>query len=274
MEIDISKLKPPAVSQQGLKVWDIIGRNDVDMNILGNAVISDPMLSATLLKYANSPLYRRILEIKNVRNAISLLGMTNVKAAIIVATMRTYCQPINQVKEILWQHTIRVSTLAKLIAGKYCRSIMDEVELTALIHDIGALVLATNYPAEYENVLDSAEKDKASIVEVEKQMFGVAHDEVTAYFSSSMRLPEVTKDALLDFHMRPPLSIIDHDSDRHIAVVALAHIIEQELPNVLSLKESLANNKQQLLSSLQLNENIYNEVVEEFADAMSQGYSF
>lgn len=273
MEIDISKLKPPAVSQQGLKVLDIIGRDDVDMNILGNGVTSDPMLSATLLKYANSPVYRRMIEIKNVRNAISLLGMTNVKAAIMVATMRTYCQPINLVKERLWQHTIRVSILAKLIAGKYCRSIMDEVELTALIHDIGALVLATNYPAEYEKVLDTAEKDKASIEEVEKRIFGVAHDEVTAYFASSMRLPEVTKNALLDFHVRPPLETIDHDSDRHIAVVALAHIIEQELQSVVSFKESLAHNKQHLLSSLQMNENMQNEVIEKFADTMSQGYS-
>jgi len=87
--IDPATLKMPAVSSESLEVMRMLEADEVDMQSLVRAIVLDPVLSSTLIKYANSPAHRRAREAGSVQQAINVLGTRQVRAAAMVATVST-----------------------------------------------------------------------------------------------------------------------------------------------------------------------------------------
>lgn len=226
--IDITSLKLPAVSQHGLKVLDMVSGEDVQLLEIARIISQDPVLSGTVLKYANAPLYRRMVEVTNVRNAISMLGIKNVRLAVVVATMRSLATASNPVMERLWDHSFRIATLAKLLALRCCRALADDIELTALVHDLGALVLVTNYTDKYEKLL--AQPGDIEITELERRTFGVTRGEVILTLAQGLRLPEVTYQALARFFGAHPGTAAHPLAEKHLQALIVAHHLERRLP--------------------------------------------
>jgi HD-like signal output (HDOD) protein len=229
MAIDVASLKQPKVNEQCLKVLDLISSDDVEIKSLSNAISEDPVLSATLIRYANAPMYRRMIEVTNVVNAINLLGMKNVRLAVYVATMKAGSGVTTPAIDMLWQHSFSVSALSKMIAKKVYPRLADDIELTGLMHDMGALVLADNFPDEYEKLAAQAIAENIPFERAEQEFFGITHDDVLNALLDEIRLPEITRESLQGFHSREPLTDIKTVKDRHVTIVALAHLLEQDV---------------------------------------------
>lgn len=266
MGIDVAKLKMPAVSPEGIAAMKLIASDEYSMVELTNIIVRDPILSTTLLKYANSPMYSPMNEITNVNRAISIMGAKALRAAIMVATMRTVHKP-GQTSELLWQHSQAVANIAKLIAKRHFPQLADDIELAALIHDMGALILATNYPEQYDEVTNTAtaSDNTLSLSEIEYETFGVNHDDITAAFIRSNRLPESIRKVLADFHSRPPL-IDTHDTIRQqTAIICLAHLLEQSInTHTDRLHESPPDSIENLQANLGLSDDDIEDFLEDY----------
>lgn len=266
MSIDVKKLKMPAISSDGIEALELILTDDFSMAELTNIIVRDPTLSATLLKYANSPMYNPMTEVTNVQRAIAVLGVKALRAAIMVATMRSFEKP-SQTSELLWEHSQAVANIAKLIAKRHFPSLADDIELAALLHNIGALILATNFPVQYEEIISSvlADDTTLSLSEIEHETFGLNHDDITIAFIRSARLPKSLEQILGDFHSRPPL-IDTHDIIRQqTAIISLAHRPEQSLNNhTASLNESPSDSIESLQSNLGLSDDDIEDFLEDY----------
>jgi len=264
MEIDVDKLKMPAVSPDGIAAMELIASDDYSLADLSDIIARDPTLSTTLLKYANSPMYSPMNEITNVHRAINIMGAKALRAAIMVATMRSFHKP-GQTSELLWEHSQAVANIAKLIAKRHFPQLADDIELAALIHDMGALILAANYPEQYREVSKTATAtdNTLSLSEIEYETFGVNHDEITAAFIQSSRLPDSIRQILADFHSRPPL-IDTHDVIRQqTAIICLAHLLEQDInTHTARLNESPPDS----IESLQANLGLSDDDIEDFLE--------
>ncbi|MCP4078312.1 MAG: HDOD domain-containing protein [Gammaproteobacteria bacterium] len=73
------KLDLPALPEAALKVRQAINNPDVGSSEIIQIVQSDPVLSARLVRVANSPLYGTWREIKTVRDAVRRLGLETTK---------------------------------------------------------------------------------------------------------------------------------------------------------------------------------------------------
>lgn len=270
MAIDISSLRLPAVSEQGLKVLELIGQDNIEIQQLVDTVAQDPALSAAIIKYANSPVYRRRMEITNVRSAVNLLGLEFVRTAVMISSMRSFCEPFNPAKETIWEHAFSVATLAHLIAKHVCIKLREDIELTGLLHDLGALVLCTNYPDEYAAILRDMVERNLTLDAVEREVFGVTHDEITKVTAEKLRLPGVNIAALDHFHSHETQTNIISDVDYHIAVVSLAHLAEAEYQKESALKETITQSKETLLTILGLSEDTYDDILDDFAEIIEK----
>ncbi len=279
---NLDKLKLPAVSEVGLKVMDIVSNDDVNVVGLAHAISSDPTLSATILKYANSPLYRRMVEVTNVRNAISILGLKNVRLAVAVATMRAFCMPPDPIKEILWRHSFRIASLVRLIGRKLFFSMGDDMELTALMHDMGELVLSTNFQKDYTQLFHDAVAERLGLRDQEQLLLGVESIKLLDRLAAILRLPDVTVQALCDFYQGIPLEGVAQAKDKHRAILELAHHIEwhaslgsqKEMnPAKERISEPQLTPMEQLMAYLKLNESQLEEFLAGYKALLGQKYS-
>lgn len=229
MPIDISNLKMPAVSGAGLKILEVINSDSVDMNMVGDMVAQDPVLSSTMLSIANSAMYRRDKEITNVRNAIGMLGAKKVQMAVSVVAMRSIEANKTAMQEYLWEHSFGIATLCKLISQYAFPVLVDDIELTGLLHDMGALILSANFPMEYEKLALAAKQRNLPIEAAEQKFFQIDRGELLARMADELHLPDATRKASDMFRSQKSVTSIETDAEIHHAVLLLAHLIDKML---------------------------------------------
>lgn len=277
IEVDVAKLVFPKVSEYGLKVLEILSREEeFSMDELLKPLTMDPVLSAVLLKYANSPLYRRQSEVSNLRTAVSVLGVKNVKLAITVAAMRSVIRRHTDATRAILEHSLAISALAKLIALKHpdLRRQAEDAELLGLIHDFSSLVLAANYPEEFLRVFSEARAIWRDLDEVQAEHFAIDRVALMRWFAESMRLPEVSREALcLLFGINgdePPFMPALHQ----MQVLALAHHLDRQVRgDLILIRQQMPQDSALLSASLGLDDEAINAVVERYREMLEIGFS-
>lgn len=201
--IDISKRAHDIPSLPSV-VTDIIETlNDDDSNIesLTEKIMMDPALSARVLMIANSPFYGLSGKISSLKEACIVLGAYSIKnlavAAGIVNNLKKSGNILNFTK--LWEHSVGTGVAAKIIAEKL--GFDHEIAFTAgLLHDVGKIVLDTNYPSEYKKVVEFRAKEDCFILEAEKATLGVTHSEIGEITARHWKLPDLIVDVIKNHH--------------------------------------------------------------------------
>jgi HD-like signal output (HDOD) protein len=158
---------------------------------------TDPVLSARLLRIANSPAFSTG-KIRSLQQAIALLGFNQVW--ILVNQMLT-ARSIQHVTNLdnrdmysLWQHAAATATCAKHLLLKlgYVKSPKGSMVLTsALLHDVGKFLLKVLEPhhVNQETLVDSESSCLPSIM-MEDASLGIDHCRVGFLLTTYWSLPE------------------------------------------------------------------------------------
>lgn len=270
--VSLIKLKLPTISEQGMKALEIINAEDLKFNELESALSADPMLLGILLKYANSPMYRKYVEITNARKAINLLGIDLVKSAILICTMRSYCEPSNPAKEMLWEKSIHLAIMAKLIARKAYRKIADEIELSAMMSQIGGLILSSNYVDDYAGVVEKTVKNNSFLEDEELKCFGISRADVTTFALEKLRLPQEIIKALKLYYQGVLPVDIETNADKHVVTLTLASLLIQHHEDEATIKQNPVILS--LMDVLGLVDSDMDNFIDEYTEKVSEGFSF
>ena len=134
----------PAFPDVALRVREALNDPQVSVDKIARIVLSEPVLSARLLRIANSAMMRRgSLEVTDVRMAISRLGFemvrnTAVSLAVDSAFRAPAHGPVRRQIENTRRHSVRVAVLSYILAKRLADSVKpDEAMLTGLLHAIG-----------------------------------------------------------------------------------------------------------------------------------------
>ena len=145
----------PAISLEALLVVNDAGSSMADV---ARIISKDTSMAARLVRYANSPLYSGINKVTSVKTAITRIGFDAVKHAILSLAMKDVLtsayKPIQERMESLWAHSVKVASIATMLATRFTHLNKDEAMLAGLIHDVGAipiLIKAKDYPALTDN---------------------------------------------------------------------------------------------------------------------------
>ena len=119
---------------------------------LATTIAKDPALVGSLLKLANSPLYRRgSRAIESVERALAVLGTNGTRSLVAAALLQPVFRAAEggaaQFAEIVWEHTQRAAAAAELHAVAVESSDPFAAQLGALVMGLGAIVV-------YRTVLD------------------------------------------------------------------------------------------------------------------------
>jgi putative nucleotidyltransferase with HDIG domain len=140
----------PPFPDTALRVREALNDPNVSIETLSGIVLSEPALTARLMRMANSAMMRRgPLEITDIKTAISRVGLDMVQnAAVSLAANEAFQAPdgssLREHLDRIRKHSIKVCALAYILAKKVKNSGKpDEAMLAGLLHAIGKFYILT-----------------------------------------------------------------------------------------------------------------------------------
>jgi HD-like signal output (HDOD) protein len=167
------------------------------------ALIShDQAMSAKMLKVANSGFYAASRSVANLHEAISLLGMDMVQGLVLSVHLYDRLPLPGFNLDALWMHGFIVSEVARHIARLEGgdAGLVNTCGVAGLLHDIGSLVMVSNFPSQYQPILRQADADEHRAIELEREYFGVAHPELGAFVLDLWCMPDDVVEAVAYHH--------------------------------------------------------------------------
>jgi len=222
----------PVLPPTYTSILELLQEKDAPMERIGQLVAGDLALSAKMLQLVNSAFFGLSRVISHPAEATAFLGVETVKALVLSLSVfsqlsRSRLKEFNP--EILWQHSWTTGVIARRLCEfeETERSIADESFMAGLLHDVGKLILAENYPAALEGNIEEANLKKISLWEQEFLVYGASHAELGGFLMRRWGLPPGVVDAVT-FHHRPMLA-----RNRSFAAVTAVHLANT-LPRLIA----------------------------------------
>jgi putative nucleotidyltransferase with HDIG domain len=161
----------------------------------------DQVLAGRVLRLANSGFFGFSRQVSTLARAVMILGFSSVRSlALGVKVWETLLGEGGAALTALWAHSALVGAAARLIAQRTRAADPEEVFTAGLLHDIGRVVLARKFPAEYAVVLDATDAAGGSLVDRERAVFGIDHTHAGAWLGETWALPKPIIDAAARHH--------------------------------------------------------------------------
>lgn len=174
------------------KVREALLDAELDIGDLTDLISTDPALTATLLRIANSAFYGFPRKIETLSRAISLIGLNQVGDIVLAGTLSATFQGIRPQRMNMtrfWRSSIRRALLCR----QFCRSLgepdSERAFVTGLLSDMGHLVMYHAVPELMGIVLDTAGDDLLAQAERERATIGCDFSEVGAALCAAWQLP-------------------------------------------------------------------------------------
>ncbi len=173
-----------------------------DLQRMAEITAKDPGLVARILRIANSGFYGLPRSVSDLSEALGLIGTDALLGMVLAAHLYAGLPPPGLKLEVLWQHTLRVSSLARQIARLEGgdMSLQSVSAVAGLLHDIGVLILLENEPARYQPLWRESAGNEQTLARLEVETFGVTHGELGALILMLWSLPEGVVQAVADSH--------------------------------------------------------------------------
>jgi len=147
--------------------------------------------------------------IRTVDHAIVVLGFQCVRdlaLSMAGAEMFALGSTAAEQRAALWQHALGCATVARLLADRTPSIPPNEAFLGGIFHDVGKLIFYDLVPDEYVGL--TAGIPSMPSVELERQTFGLTHEEIGMRCAEDWRLPP-TMIGAIGYHHHP--SSAPHD---------------------------------------------------------------
>src|SRR5688572_16956807 len=181
----------PSLPSIAMQVLDLAQRPDVDIAEIARIICKDPALSSKLLRTVNSSFYGRSQAVSTISHALVILGLQSVKTLVLGFSLVTNLSK-NKSKGFkhitYWKRSIFAATAARTIAGKIGLVQQEEAFLTALLMDIGMLVLDQVLGEQYGKIHGRIASHE-ELAAAERQELGMSHADVAGVLAAQWKLP-------------------------------------------------------------------------------------
>jgi putative nucleotidyltransferase with HDIG domain len=212
------------------EVLQALASSTVSCRQIGALIARDASLAKELLHLTRSTYLGLPGNITNPVEAVEVLGLETVKALVMARRFLAEHGHLNSVYlslDKIWQHSINVAQIARdlVLFETRNRALASQALAAGLLHDLGKIVLATNFEDLYGRVHSLARKQPVAMWEIEKEMFGASHGEIGACLLGMWNMSSDIVDAAA-FHHEPPLN--EHTQLTPLAAVHIANVLEYQ----------------------------------------------
>jgi len=233
---------------------------------MAKIVSSDQVLSARILRLANSPSYG-FYRVSTISNAMILLGVNVVKS---LALSSSIFEIMEKNSVGLWEHSLGAGVAANLIARRLALPECEEISTAALLHDIGKVIVSIKCSEAEAQIRRTIRDKQVYMWEAEREVIDTDHAEIGGWLAKSWFLPDKLSEPIAFHH-----NVVQ--SENHRIKTAVVHIAD-----VLIKASGFGNSGDCYVPQIQkvawdvlkLNDHILAEVVEELEDKLVEVKNF
>jgi putative nucleotidyltransferase with HDIG domain len=176
---------------------------------VGAVIESDQALAAKILKVVNSSYYGFPRKVATISHSVVILGFNEIKhMALSVSLLKMFVKKGGDRGfdyPGFWKHSLGVAVCAGIIgrkAGQARCASHEKAFVAGLLHDVGKVIEEQFFHDDFVKVLAMQESEKLRLIEAEKRLMGITHQEVGSYLAEKWKLPGVLE-AAIGFHHDP-----------------------------------------------------------------------
>lgn len=188
----------PQVLAEIIRVAD---SEDSTASDIANVILKDPPLSARILRVVNSPFYGPVRSISTVNQAVVTLGIRAVKALALSTSLYKLFDIDDPVIDRVrfWRHSLEVAIGCREIAQACSYKPTEEAFVAGLMHDIGILILESNFTDQFRRIWKLIEAGE-SMIRKEEATWGTNHARVAKFLLDQWKLPPFLGEAISAHH--------------------------------------------------------------------------
>lgn len=200
----LKSVKLPTLSKSLYRILELEEKNTSTLFIdIKQIIEKDPLLSAHILKVANSPFYGFSQQVRTIAHAISLLGIQKIKNIAFAYSVFDFIKRISFQPQYgktfnhLLKKSLLISSVSTILAKQKHFLYADEISVAGLLTEIGQIILFLYAPEKY-SALQVAGEDQ--LAELERRVFGFDHIETGIAVAETWNLPEVFRSVIANHH--------------------------------------------------------------------------
>jgi len=216
VDVDIKRIvgtieRLPSVPHLFRALTQAVMGQETSSDAVARIIEQDVGMTAHVLKLVNSSFYGLRRNIETVLEAVTFLGFDTLKSLVLADAVFGNSPPLPTRSislEDLWVHSVRVAKGARHLAQLEGLSKQEESEafVSGILHDLGILVLASNFSNRYDPILAMVSEEKIGLTTAELWEVGVTHSEVGAYLLGLWGIPAPIL-RVVSLHHRPQVAL-------------------------------------------------------------------
>lgn len=188
----------PRIQKVLQELLDMVTKDDVDFKLLAAKISTDQVLSARLLRLANSAHFSGNKTISSVNEALVRVGSAPVRTLVVVSVLSGVFPKLPTLDMAkYWEETFEVSIIASKIA-KITDMDADEAFTTGILHNIGELMIHTLVPEQAKVITARAEAGENAIA-VQEEILDITAPTLGAKLAKTWHFPDDMVDAIANF---------------------------------------------------------------------------
>ena len=192
----------PTFPRHILHLQNLCNDPDSSIELISKNIMTDPALSADVIKLSNSAGFFPGKRIENINTAVMTIGLKNVNAILIASNARRILNKRYNKFEQIWDHCNKTALYARNIALIYSiPKIIENVFMAGLLHDLGKIILLTVNMTTLETIANLVQNRKiVTSTIMEEISIGMSHSSIGELIAMRWNFPEYLVEAIKNHH--------------------------------------------------------------------------
>ena len=196
-DVAAGKVELPTIPRVVQQVTAALRDPDVDARKLGELLAQDPILSAKVLRLANSSFFGGQRKMASIDAAVALIGTQALGRLVLAGGVSSSFGTVPGIDlPTFWRDSLIAATAAHKLAARLGAE-GEEAYVCGLLHGAGHLILCKTYPDIADFVFTGyAVARGAELAQIEAENFGIDHAKVGALWVETIGFPQAVADTI------------------------------------------------------------------------------
>ena len=217
---------------------DLLRNHHSQASQFAEIIARDPSLTSRLLRMVNSVYFGLGTQVGTIEDAVLYLGLRQIRslalATPVLEDMSAMGADRPQVSwRDFWLHTLACAFATRDLLNQSDVTIDDDTDyITGLLQNVGKVVMAKVFPAEFAQITQTAYENEAQVLAAERALLGWDHAAIGAYYLESHKIPAEIVEAVRFHHdplkapARKHLAAATHLADGYARLAGLSGGVE------------------------------------------------
>jgi HD-like signal output (HDOD) protein len=187
----------PSLPKVVQEVMRMLNSDDVDIHLLGSTIEQDAVIAAKVLKMANSSFYGVTRAVKNIDDAVAILGLAKIRSLVVACGVAGAIANVPGLDlKRFWCHSFTAASISREIAKQLGKD-AEVSYIAGLLHNIGDLLIHLVFPvtsAEVDALCVDVSAERRQVIEREE--LGLDHCQVGEELAIRWSFPQEIARAL------------------------------------------------------------------------------